>query len=291
MNGAATISSGAGFTRGDDLFDEVACLPASVYGFDLRPYRAARVQARRKRSRFGFLAAVCGGLVGALLLQSWAQHERRVELERASAIARQVDAMAPALSEMAQWQRLIDAAGARETWLEALAPRRTRLLRVFDMLSAVTRTGVRIVDMQVHQADAAGAAGEQRVPEPLDQTDASELRLHISGLADDADTLARWAADLAGQPGVVAVDLDGVHRLEDHRREPPADLSVKGTTRNREDALGTAERLGPPDAHRLNAFRLTLVWQDPVGKPKSKPVSRHAPMTSPAALATLQQRY
>jgi len=287
MNGLATFSPGAGFTLGDDRFDDVACLPASVWGFDLHPYRGARVHARRKRSRFGFLAAVCGGFVGALLLQSWAQHERRLEYERASAIGRQVDALAPALSEMGQWQTLIDAASARQTWLEALAPRRTRLLRLFDMLAAATRTGVRIVDMQVRQADGAADA--------LDQTDASELRLHISGLADDADTLARWAADLAAQPGVMSVDLDGVRRLEDRRREPPADLSVKGAVRNREGASGAsdaAETSGSSEAHRLNAFRLTLAWQDPVGKLKLKPnakaASLHVSMTSPAAPPTPQ---
>lgn len=292
---ADSVSPGVGFALGDDRFDDVACLPASVWGFDLRPYRGPRVHARRKRNRFGFLAAVCGGFAGALLLQSWAQYERRLEHERASAIARQVDALAPALSEMGQWQTLIDADSARQNWLEALAPRRTRLLRLHDMLAAATRTGVRIVDMQVRQAGAQGHADIAEA-DASEQADASALRLHIAGLADDADTLARWAADLAAQPGVISVDLDGVHRVEDRRRDPQADLRVKGDARNGRsiaDDPDAAESSGSPDAFRLNAFRLTLTWHDPAGKPERKPKAKTASLavstTSSAAPAMLQQ--
>ena len=315
MNGLGIPDAGAGFPLGDDQFDEMARLPAAVWGFDLRPYRAARVHARRKRSRIGFIAAVCGGFVGALLLQSCAQYERRQEQERASSIARQVDAFTPALFELSQWQAVIGADKAQQAWLEALAPRRTRVLRLMDLLAAATRTGVRVVDMQVYQGDAAAMSTSVRFADGLDQTASSELRLQLAGLADDADTLAQWAADLAAQPGIISVDLDSVQRLEDRRPVPAADLSLGSSDDEQADVAEenakepSAELAGAPgeplrgatkkasrtgqgepsaravrDAQRLSAFRLTLTWRDPAVALKPTSAFRSALMPASEVL-------
>ena len=273
MSGSVVRCAAAGFANGDDLYDAVARLPACVSGFNLLPYRVARIKAWRKRSCIGFLAALCGGVVGALLLQMWFERQVRIDHRHAMMIGQQVEALAPALLELSQWQSLIATDRTRRDRQRALSPQRTRLTRLLDLLAEAARTGVRLTEMQVRE------------------TDLFDMRVQLAGLADDADTLAQWAAHLAAQVGVKSVDLEAVNRLDqrsDHSSDAPlVDLTLKRLPLEQINASNLSSMpngVKTQDARQLSAFRLTLAWDDSLAFAAAMPPDAVPAQASAAAM-------
>lgn len=204
---------------------------AAAGGFDLMPYRAARIRARRRRARIGCLAALACGLIGAQLLHVLAERQRQADDARRLGLERRLRAMAPELDELTRLERRVAADDARRARLVALQPRRWQLMALLDGLAAAAQDGIAVTEAVIADDDLVG-------------------EVFVAGLADDADVVARWATRLAGHGALDAVSLDELRRLKtsaDREAVTPVDPAQRLTLH------GGHERSA---AQGLNLFRI-----------------------------------